>query len=253
MRVFVADDFGWTDEINSAIRESFEGDLITHASMIATMQAFAEACAIARRLEVGERIGVHLVLSEGSPLTDRIKSCRRICDSDGQFRRRRPLLFLRRSERDAVSAELRAQVERVRAAGFPVSHLDSHHHIHHEPAIAPIVLRLAQELGVPRVRLSSNARRHGYVRPFLKAAINARIRRAGLAGTRCVGSADDLLAVAETGVLIDNFEIVLHPVLREGQLRDAYGGEEPLQSIVRRVRAAYGDGDTDARTVSVGD
>lgn len=235
--IVVADDFGWTTDINAAVERAFALGLVTHSSVMTTMEAFDDACAIVERLDLVDRIGVHLVLSEGEPLTDEIKRCARLCSSDGAFRARHRLVRLDAREEAAVAAEIRAQVGCVRARGIRVVHLDSHHHIHNEPAIAGIVLSLARELGIPRVRISLNAARRGLPRRLFKAAVNARIRRAGLAGTRWAGSADDLFALAAYGCSgLDDFELVMHPVISDGRLLDAYGGDEPLDSIVGRAR-----------------
>jgi predicted glycoside hydrolase/deacetylase ChbG (UPF0249 family) len=52
-------------------------------------------------------------------------------------------------ERRAVSAELRAQSTAVDARAYRLTHVDSHHDVHNDPAIGPIVNTLARELRVP--------------------------------------------------------------------------------------------------------
>ena len=51
---------------------------------------------------------------------------------------------------------MEAQLERLLAAGFRPTHLDSHHHTHTEWAIASLVCRLARAHGIGRIRLTRN-------------------------------------------------------------------------------------------------
>ncbi|MFG0316665.1 MAG: ChbG/HpnK family deacetylase, partial [Planctomycetota bacterium JB042] len=54
---------------------------------------------------------------------------------------------------DAAESELRAQLERARAAGLAPAHLDGHHHVHVFPGLFERVCALAREHGVPAVRV----------------------------------------------------------------------------------------------------
>src|SRR5262249_50045848 len=51
-----------------------------------------------------------------------------------------------------IERELRAQIEKILAAGVAVTHLDSHKHVHLTPVICRIVLRLAADYGIVGVR-----------------------------------------------------------------------------------------------------
>jgi predicted glycoside hydrolase/deacetylase ChbG (UPF0249 family) len=54
--------------------------------------------------------------------------------------------------RAEVEAELAAQVERALAAGVPLTHLDSHCHLHAFPSLGPLVHALGRRFGVPCAR-----------------------------------------------------------------------------------------------------
>jgi hypothetical protein len=154
-----ADDFGYSEAVNKAILTGFESALLTSTSLMANMPGFDDAVGIVGRGDVlGQKVGVHLNLTEGFALSGALAACRRFCESDGRFiyRRDRSLFRLSRQERVAVYAELRMQLERVLAAGIQPTHLDSHHHVHTEWAIAPLVCRLARTYGIRRVRLTRN-------------------------------------------------------------------------------------------------
>ena len=69
--IVIADDFGLSEEVNAAIVEAFDRGLLTGASIIANMPAFEEACELAAEHGFQDRVGTHLNLTEGTPLTER--------------------------------------------------------------------------------------------------------------------------------------------------------------------------------------
>jgi predicted glycoside hydrolase/deacetylase ChbG (UPF0249 family) len=81
-------------------------------------------------------------------------------DLSGQFH---PLgvllarLSLGRVSGDEIRRELTAQVEWSARRAVRPDHLDSHHHIHVHPRVAPIVVRLAREHGIGWLRCPSEA------------------------------------------------------------------------------------------------
>src|SRR5207249_4820593 len=78
-----ADDLGWTDGVNRGIVEAFHHGIVTSASLLANGAAFALGVAAARSAP-GLGIGVHLNLSDGSPVADR-KTVRSLLNGDGEF------------------------------------------------------------------------------------------------------------------------------------------------------------------------
>jgi len=154
-----ADDFGISNTVNRAILESMEIGLVTSTSIMANMPGFEDALTLVHEHPIlTGRIGVHLNLTEGHPLSVPILDCPTFCNDNGRFvyDRQRSLFSLTRKGKDAVYEEMRTQLERVLAAGIEPTHLDSHHHLHTEWAIAPLVCRLGREYGIPRVRLARN-------------------------------------------------------------------------------------------------
>ncbi len=117
-----------------------------------------EAVELAREARVGERIGVHLNLADGAPLTDAMRTCARFC-RDGRFIEpltRNRFLPLTGAERQALAGEVRAQIAAVRDYGFAARYLDSHRYVHTEPNVARVVVRVAREMRVARVRPYQN-------------------------------------------------------------------------------------------------
>jgi len=227
----VADDLGGDPETSAAILEALSAGLVTHASLMATGDAFEDAVARVAAAGVADRIGVHLVLTEGSPLTDPIAACRRFCDADGRFvlwRGTTHVWRLEPAERRAVVAELDAQIARVRSAGIAPSHLDSHHHVHTEWALGAVTIELARRHGVPRVRLARNRGAGlGPSNRLYKAAFNARLRRSGLAGTRWFGNVADCAGAAGSA------EVMVHPLRSaDGSIVDAERPDVSLSELL---------------------
>ena len=236
--IVVADDLGAEAGRNAAIAKALRSGLVDAASAMPNGAEFEEAAELVEPF--ADRIGVHLVLTEGVPLTDGIRSLHRFCDRDGRFRLWRGAeraFHLDRREREAVALELRAQIARVRRAGLSVPHLDSHHHVHTEPAIAGIVIALARESAVPRVRLARNCGAGmSSVNRVWKAIYNGRLRRAGLAGTHWFGGLDDYRHLQARRADVEDFELMVHPLSgHEGVVTDE---EAPAVPLAERLAAA---------------
>jgi len=233
--VVTADDFGMSGRINRAIVLAFERGTVSRASIMANMPGFAEACVLADRHGLHGRIGVHLNLSEGTPLTHAIRGQGRFCGASGRFIGRRTMMWLSRAEQDAVEAELDQQIAVVRSRGIEPTHLDSHHHFHTEWAIGTLVIRVARRHGIAAVRPGRNGgATSGVLRMLYKRAYNHRLGRAGVAGTEYYGGVPDVLRAAPaTG---GTYEVNVHPGL-DGRdvVVDRLSGED-LTSVIARLR-----------------
>jgi chitin disaccharide deacetylase len=97
-------------------------------------------------------IGLHLNFGLGRPLTE----ARTLVDpKTGHFASIAGTslwALAHRIDPDDIAAESRAQLERLRSVGRPVTHLDSHWHMHTLPGIWSSVLAVAREQGVPWLR-----------------------------------------------------------------------------------------------------
>jgi len=230
-----ADDFGMSSAVNRAILSGVEQGLVTSTSIMANMPGFEEAVRLEREHDLLRgRVGVHLNLTEGRPLTAPILACSIFCGADGSFffKRDRPLFRLGKPVRDAVYEELRTQLQRVVDAGITPTHLDSHHHIHTEWAVVPLVCRLAKEFRIPRIRLTRNmGRPPGFLKRIYKAVFNRWQlgRQTGLHNTDLFGDIADMLYQARNGWPEGKMiEIMVHPLFNhDGELVDM--NEEPLQ------------------------
>ena len=114
-----ADDFGASSVVNRAIEDCLRKGLCSHASLMANMPGFEEACELSLRHGWADRIGLHLVLRDGPPLSHKIQRFPRFCGPDGQLCLTRPLPYVPRMvlsapERNALAEEIEL---RFRGAG----------------------------------------------------------------------------------------------------------------------------------------
>src|SRR5260370_42450098 len=70
-----ADDFGMSAEVNRAIVEAFENNVISSTTLMANMPGFDEACELAHRHRLVSKIGLHLNLTAVYPLSSPIRRC----------------------------------------------------------------------------------------------------------------------------------------------------------------------------------
>lgn len=149
-----ADDFGRHAEINRAVEEGLVHGCLRSATVMPGGAAFAGAIDIARRHEeLG--LGVHFTLVAGHPILppEEIPS---LVGSEGDFLPDHTALLKRYLKGgvnlEEVRRELAAQLQKIEATGIPISHVDSHQHMHTLPGIIDIVLDLAARAGIRAVR-----------------------------------------------------------------------------------------------------
>jgi predicted glycoside hydrolase/deacetylase ChbG (UPF0249 family) len=147
-----ADDLGISRGVNIGIVEAAAAEVVTSASMIVNLPAFADAldrAVVCPTLS----LGLHLNLTVGRPLT-RAPSLTR--HDTGEFFTL-PVLVARASlgllDSSDIARECLAQIDRMTDAGFPPTHLDSHRHVHAHPALFSVVTRAAASRGIFQVRI----------------------------------------------------------------------------------------------------
>ena len=155
-----ADDFGRSDTVNRGIVEKLSTGKVTSASIMANGESFQEACEMVHNSRLTNSIGVHLVLDEGRPLSEEIK---RFTDSNGKMCLERKAFVTDRDVLTAVYCELRAQIECVIRERITPTHLDSHRHFHVSFSVGKIVIALAKEFDIRRIRLARNLACNGTV------------------------------------------------------------------------------------------
>lgn len=220
-----ADDYGLNENQTEAIIKSFEEGIITSATVVVTESEFRRAILRAREEKVFDKIGLHLNLTQGMPLTEPIKRCNRFCNPDGMFNKRfhnslLGRLILTRQEHHAVSLEVEAQMRAYVDAGFPLMHFDSHHHSHTDISIAHIALPMARKMGFRSVRLSRNIPWSGLglSKRVYKMYFNRYALRQGFVCTDYFGGVSDFDGTIENLPVDCSVELMVHPNFqRDGQ------------------------------------
>jgi predicted glycoside hydrolase/deacetylase ChbG (UPF0249 family) len=153
-----ADDFGKNHNVNKAILECFKNNWINSASIMANMTGFDEARQMIGDYDLSQKIGVHVTLTEGIPLSKKIRAYPRLCNSNGFFvlDSGKRILCLSHTEEDAMSLEAGAQIKKCQDSGLFLTHLDSHHHIHEKFHILQIIVPMLRQYGIPRIRILNN-------------------------------------------------------------------------------------------------
>jgi chitin disaccharide deacetylase len=228
-----ADDLGWTESVNRGIAEAHRHGIVTSASLLANGAAFESGVELARTTP-GLGVGVHLNLSDGSPVSGR-ESAKSLVNERGELEGTPESLLLRLARRgtlfEEVEREWDAQIRKIRAAGIAPSHADGHRHVHMLPGLFEIAVRLAKKHGIGAIRISHEAsslrvalaagkQQHGAV--VIKQGMQARglkliardaremAERAGLA------TADYFCGIAQTGELTREGVMRLLETLPEG-------------------------------------
>ena len=212
-----ADDFGLSEHNSRAIAEAFARGYITDTTAMATGEWLDEALSLAKEEGFFDRIGIHLNLTEGVPLTEEMKHCPMFVENGSFHKHPSRLHPLTKEEEDAVYRELTAQVKKLTGAGLTITHADSHHHIHTGPFLIPIVLRVCQENGIEKIRLHRNLGKIVFYKRIVKKRYNKYLWKHGMKTTEYFGSLEDALLCGTPGVT----EVMVHPDYdAEGQLID---------------------------------
>ena len=151
-----ADDFGADTARNAGISEGLKAGVITSVSILANGPALTDIHKLLATLPPN-RIswGLHLNFSEGRPVSSPLSI---LTGPDGLFQGKTAAWrILGNAGNDALDKEIRqemhAQINALKEAGIPISHLDGHQHIHVFPAVIRAALDEAEANGIPWMRL----------------------------------------------------------------------------------------------------
>ncbi len=241
-----ADDFGLTVGVNRAIVEAHQQGMLTSATIMANANAVADA--VERGRQAGLSIGCHVVLIDGKPLLPAADVSSLLGTNGARF----PDGWLgfaarahrKRLDQDQIAAEVAAQIGKVQQYGVPLTHVDSHKHVHLLPPVLAPMLRAAKACGVRAVRnpfapVKSLAFAHLARRPWLwtrytevkllrrfrenfrrTVADAGMITTDGTFGIVITGALDEQLFAAIVGSLPEGtWELVCHPGYCDQELR----------------------------------
>ena len=153
-----ADDFGRSASINQAVIRAHREGILTTASLMVNEPAFEEAVALARENPT-LGVGLHLTLLCGHS-TLPPEQLPGLVDARGNFSGNPAgaglRYFFRRSLREQLRREIHAQFQKFRAARLPLDHVNGHLHLHLHPTVFRILMSDAAQLGLKRLRLTSD-------------------------------------------------------------------------------------------------
>ncbi len=145
-----ADDFGYSENNNIAIKDGYDSGIITSTSLMANMQGFEHAINTIIPAAPNLDLGFHFNIMEGKSLTN----CDLLCDANGNFKGSYLNLVINSKKEEylnQIEQEFRAQIEKV-LNKCKISHIDSHVHTHAIPSIFKLTVKLAQEYGIKFIR-----------------------------------------------------------------------------------------------------
>jgi predicted glycoside hydrolase/deacetylase ChbG (UPF0249 family) len=151
-----ADDLGADEARNAGIFEAIGAGTTTAVSLLANGPALNDALCRIRSLHGHTlSIGIHINLSEGTPLSSNLT---RLTGQDGDLLKKAQAHHLLMRQRDPalereIVQEMTLQIESVLAAGIEVDHLDGHQHVHVFPAVFPAAIKMVLDYKIPWMRI----------------------------------------------------------------------------------------------------
>ena len=223
-----ADDFGMNSDINQAIMAAMDVNLCIDTTLLVNFESSEEAAKLAISTKRKDNIGIHLNLTEGYPLTRNIRNEIRFCNNEGLFHNKKVkrILHLSKSEKKAVYEEITSQIQFCRKMGIPISHADSHNHIHEEPGFLPLLLDILKKENIPFLRLTNNIGETSFQNRFYRNFYNTILNFKKLAGTSYFGSTNNFKSYKKNWKENSIIELMIHPgQIRDNQIFDVYSKE----------------------------
>ena len=249
-----ADDFGFSDDVNTAIIQAHEEGILTSTSLMVTGDAAQNAIALAKN-HPHLAVGLHLVLVCGKSVLPPAQ-IPHLVDSQGNFSDNPTQAGLNYQFNQATRAELRseisAQLEKFRNSGLNLAHVDGHLHLHVHPVILNILTEFAAEFKIKFIRLPSEEltknlkidRRNLFTK-IIWSIVFGQLRNygEGLLKTHNIKFADRVYGLLQTGNMSEEYLLSLIPQI-EAKLVEIYahpalvntdtnnGGEIELKALL---------------------
>lgn len=183
--IVTADDVGLTAGVCRAVAAAHRSGIVTSASLLAVGRAFGGAAELARNAPT-LGIGAHLAMVGEDPPLLSAAEIPTLVDRRGRLPLSYRTVLARgmagRLDPADVRREFGAQLERVAGIGVPITHVDTHQHVHLWPPVAGVVTELARQRGIPAVRRPRSSARSvvGVGINVLSRRLAGRIAAAGL-------------------------------------------------------------------------
>ncbi len=219
------DDFGFSSGVNQAIIAAHERGVLTSTSLMMTGDAVDEAVMLAKAHPT-LAVGLHLVLACGRSVLPSTQ-IPHLVDAQGRFsyepEKAGIHYHLNAGARRELPLEIRAQLERFRQTGLPLSHVDGHVHVHIQPVVLNHLVTLAEEFEIRFIRLpfeeatiALRADRSDLLTKLLLSLVYAGLRRYGESRLRSHGIqyTDRVYGLLNSGRMTEGYLLKLIPQLR---------------------------------------
>ena len=231
--VIHADDFGFDESVTACIDECFRRRWLSETSLMVNRPNCDAAVALARRHGYAHVVGLHVNLTQGMPLTEPIRGCRRFCREDGSFFRTfhttaKQRCYLTPREHAAVKTELAAQIEKFCSYGDLMPSVDSHNHLHMDWLIYRILKPMLLAHGFTRMRMFTDQHRLRLDRALYGRFFTWEVRRHFKTTDHFDGVNEQLLK-GPGGVT----EVMVHPLMKDGVLCDT---AVPYEEHIKRLQ-----------------
>jgi predicted glycoside hydrolase/deacetylase ChbG (UPF0249 family) len=208
-----ADDFGMKQSVNAAVLRGFELGYINSASLMTNTIYFDETADLIGTHQSIKNLGLHINLLEGKPLSK--FAATEYLDENGNWEKKKinnKYLLLNKVGKAAFFNEILTQIKKAIAAKIPVSHLDSHYHLHTLPAFFELFLQTAK-LYKLKIRIAQSYNEGNYINYWYRLYINSVYKQNKLNYSEHFLTVDYLLNnpdIINSGAVI---EVMLHPDL----------------------------------------
>ena len=267
--VINGDDFGFSSGVNHAIIEAHQKGILTSTSLMVTGDAVEEAIALAKANPT-LAVGLHLVLACGRAVLPP-ETIPHLVNTEGYFSNQPEktgiYYHLNSAARQELPLEIRAQLEKFRQTGLPLSHVNGHVHMHFQPVILHHLVKFAEEFNIRFIRLpweelsaTLNADRADFSNKLLMTLVYGGLRLYGkcLLKSHGIQSADRVFGIFHSGRMTEDYLLKLIPQIRANLVEiychpaiaivgepanEAFGlGQAERDALISdRVRAAIAD------------
>jgi len=225
-----ADDLGLNTSVNKAIMHCFEQGYINSASVLTNTAGFEESVQLVHASTYDiHNLGVHVNFAEGRPLTN---IDNRYLGADGNFdmaKTGKKLNLFNNDDKRAFIKEIYAQINLALTNKLPVTHLDSHYHLHTLPGFYKLFIKAAKHFNL-KIRLAQTYKEDSYIKFLYRKYINRIILNNKLNYSVYFETVDMFLKNQNRHMGI--VEVMLHPDFdSEGNITDHFDRDSIINWI----------------------
>ena len=236
-----ADDFGLTHEANLGIAKAFNEGFCSQASVVTNTNYFDEAVSLAEKNNFKHKVGLHINLFDGTPLTSGIKKLKQYARSDlfdyhPDFLHRVTPMYA-----DVIAEEIEAQIQKYLSGGFSLMNIDSHHCAFYDIPVLYGLIPLLKKYKFESVRYIGNSFfngskwRHFYGTQWKKKMNQLHLRHTDYSSS--VATFDKNRKSRNPQLMKEKkAEVYVHPVFVEGYFIDNYTGGTHLEDSFKKAK-----------------